>query len=233
MKRFYRDVEAKADGDGFIVTLDGKTVRTPGRQLLSIPTAALAESVAGEWRDQGEEILPHDMPLTQLANTAIDRTRPYRLSVVEQVSAYAETDLLCYRAADPPDLVQIQADSWQPLLDWAEETFEARLEVTEDIAPLEQSKEARLAIFRAVMAFDDFRLTGLHATTAVSGSVVIALALASDHIDPDRAFKASQLDEFYQVQKWGDESDARARREEIREVLSTAAHFMTLSRLIV
>lgn len=230
MKRFYERVNPVASENGFTVTLDGKTVRTPGRRNLEMATQALAEAIAGEWRAQGEEIQPLDMPLTQLANTAIDRTRPHRGQVIEQVASFAGTDLLCYRASDPPDLAQLQAESWQPLLDWAETTYASRLRVTTDIRPLEQSKEALLAIFRAVAASDDFVLTGLHAATAASGSVVIGLALAGGHMESEEGYGLAQLDELYQIERWGEDSEARAHREEVRDVLASATHFMALCR---
>lgn len=228
MKRFYSQVDMVAEGRTAAVTLDGKAIRTPGRHALELPTVALAEAVAAEWHAQGDEIQPRDMPLTQLANTAIDRTRPHRTQVIEQVASYAETDLLCYRASDPPDLVQIQAERWEPLLDWAAATYESRLQVTKDIAPLQQPKAALLGIFQAVAAYDDFVLTGLHAATAASGSVVIGIALARGHLDAEKGYELAQLDELYQIEKWGEDSDARVRREEIRDVLASAARFMVL-----
>lgn len=228
MKRFYREVATEPAGRVFTVTLDGKSVRTPGRFPLEMPTVHLANAIAEEWRSQGDEIHPRDMPLTQLANSAIDRTRPQRTAVIEQVAAYAETDLLCYRVSEPPDLAQIQADSWQPLLDWVEATYGARLSVTAELAPLRQPETALLAIYRAVAALDDFMLTGLHAATAVSGSVVIGLTLVCSHIDAERGYELSQLDELYQARKWGDDDDARSRREEIFGVLAAADRFMAL-----
>lgn len=230
MKRFYQNVNVVADGQGFAVTLDDKAVRTPGRHNLQMPTQALAEAVASEWREQGDEIQPLDMPLTQIANTAIDRTRPQRTAVIEQIAAYAETDLLCYRVSAPPDLAEAQAENWQALLNWAETTYQAHLQVTVDIAPLEQPRESLLAIYRAVAALEDFALTGLHVATAASGSVVIALALECEQIDSEKGFELALLDEIYQSQKWGDDDDARAHREELRLVLASATRFMVISR---
>ena len=228
MKRFYDQVETVVEGRAIAVTLDGKPVRTPGRHGLGMPTMALADAVANEWQAQGDEIQPRDMPLTQFANTAIDRTRTHRPQVIEQVAAYGETDLLCYRASDPPDLVQIQIERWQPLLDWLEASYGSRLLTTTDIAPLAQPQPALLAIFQAVAACDDFVLTGLHATTAASGSVVIGLALACGHLDAEKAYELAQLDELFQIEKWGEDSDARERCEEIRDVLAAATLFMRL-----
>ena len=230
MKRFYDQVVPVAAKKGFAVTLDGKPVRTPGRHPLEMPTMALAEAVADEWQAQGEEIQPRDMPMTQLSNTAIDRTRPLRSQVIDEVASYASTDLLCYRVSDPPDLARVQAERWQPLLDWAEDTYGASLRVTTDIAPLRQPKGALLAIFQAVAACDDFVLTGLHAATAASGSVIIAIALEKEHVEAQQGYELAQLDELFQIEKWGEDSEARLRREGIRDVLATATAFMSLSR---
>ena len=232
MKRFYENVRVQSEGGDFAVTLDGKGVRTPGRHALEMPTEALAQAVAGEWRAQDDEIQPRDMPLTQLANTAIDRTRPLRTQVIEQIASYGETDLLCYRVADPPDYAEIQAANWQPLLDWAKDTYGARLQVTTDVAPLKQPKTALLALYQAVASHDDFVLTGLHAATSASGSVIVGLALAKGHLDAEQSYSLSQLDELYQTEKWGEDAEARTRREDIRDVLRSAATFMALCQEI-
>lgn len=230
MKRFYEDVQLIQQDKENCITLDGKKIRTPSRQMLRLPTVSLAQAVADEWRDQIGEIRPAEMPLTQLANTAIDRTRPYRVGVIEQVAAYAQTDLLCYRVARPPDLAKQQAAGWQPLLDWGEAEFAANLAVTTDLAPLEQSEQSLLALYTAVAQLDDFSLTGLHAAAAASGSVIIGLALLHRRLGADEAFALAQLDEQYQSARWGEDPDATAQRDTVRRAMTSASSFMALSQ---
>ncbi len=230
MKRFYENVHLIQEDKGYFITLDGKKILTPSRQMLKLPAPSLAQAIAGEWRDQTEEIRPAEMPLTQLANTAIDRTRPHRAGVIEQVASYAQTDLLCYRAAMPRDLAERQAAGWQPLLDWGEAEFGASLAVTTDLAPLEQSEQSLLAIYTTVVKQDDFSLTGLHAATAASGSVIIGLALLRRRLGADEACSLAQLDEHYQSGRWGEDPDATAQRESVRRAMTDASSFMVLSQ---
>ena len=229
MKRFYKDVQLNQEDKGHSITLDGKSVRTPSRQTLKLPTLPLAQAIAGEWRNQGDDINPAGMPLTQLANTAIDQTGPNRIRIIEQVAAYGQTDLLCYRVAQPVDLAELQEKSWQPLLNWCEAEFQASLKTTTDLAPLEQPEASLLAIFSAVAQLDDFSLTGLSAGTAASGSVILGLALPRHRLTADEACSLAQLDEQYQSEQWGEDPDSKAQRESVRQAIALAASFMTLS----
>lgn len=230
MKRFYKNVELVQEDKGCFVTLDDKNIRTPSRQILTLPNRALAQAIADEWRAQIEEIRPADMPLTQLANTAIDRTRPHRIRVIDQVAAYARTDLLCYRAALPPDLARQQAAGWQPLLDWCDSKFGARLAVTTDLAPVEQPENSLLAIYTAIARLDDFSLTGLNAATSISGSVVIGLALLNRRLGAEEAGSLALLDDHYQSDRWGDDPDAAAQRNSVCRDISMAASFMEMAQ---
>lgn len=229
MKRFYAEAAAAPEAGAFTVTLDGRPVRTPGKQALRLPTRPLGEAVAAEWRAQGEAIAPATMPLTRLANSALDRTAPNRAQVIEQVAAYAGADLLCYRAESPEALVARQAATWQPVLDWLARNHRAPLRVTAGIAPVEQDRDALLAIYTTVAAFDDFRLTGLHAATAGCGSVALALALAAGRIDADDAWRAAHLDELFQAERWGGDREAEERREALHVEIAAAARFMALA----
>ncbi len=136
MNRFYRQAEPIAAADGFGVTLDGKPIRTPGKRDLVVPTAALAAAIAAEWNAQQREVRPRSMPLTQLANTAIDRVKTQRAPVVRQIADYAATDLVCYRALRPPQLAQRQQAVWQPLIDWAVLRYDAPLDITAGVIPI-------------------------------------------------------------------------------------------------
>lgn len=228
-RRFYRTAAAAPAVGGFAVALDGKPLRTPAGTPLSLPTPALAEAIAAEWAAQGEILQPHAMPLTQLASTAIDRVAPQRGAVIDELINYAATDLLCYRAEDPPELVERQWWAWQPLLDWAAGRHGAALSVTAGIVPMPQPEPALAALRRAVEAQDDFRLTALQSATAAAGSLVVALAMIEGEIDADRAFVVAFLDEIYQAELWGDDAEAEERRDRLRSDLAAAARFVQLA----
>ncbi len=229
-KRFYGAVRVAPLGDGFTVTLDGRAVRTPAGRELTLPTEPLARAVAGEWEAQDAEVRPHTMPMTQLANAAIDRVEPHRQVIIEQTVAYARTDLLCYRADSPPELTDRQAASWPPLLDWAAETYRARLRVTRGVTPVDQPEAALDALRAAVEALDDMKLTALASVTGASGSLIVALALATGRIGADEAYEVSQIDESYQLEKWGEDADAQARRRRLHADIRAAAAFLALAR---
>ena len=229
-KRFYGAVGVAPLGDGFTVTLDGRAVRTPAGRQVTLPTEALARAVAGEWEAQEENVRPHTMPMMQLVNAAIDRVEPHRHEVIEQAVAYARTDLLCYRADSPPELTDRQAASWQPLLDWAAETYRARLNVTCGVTPADQPEAALDALGAAVEALDDLELAALARVAGASGSLIVALALAAGRIGADEAHAVSQLDESYQVEKWGEDAEAQARYRRLHADIRAAAAFLALAR---
>jgi chaperone required for assembly of F1-ATPase len=235
MKRVYarvetRPLEGSQENGGWGIALDGKPVRTPARRELAVPSAALAAAIAAEWDAQRDEIRPATMKLTRLAATAIDRTAAQRALVVAETANYAATDLVCYRAEHPPALAARQHAVWQPLVDWAALRYDAALAVTEGIVPAAQSPAALRAFAAVVAAHDDFRLTALHTLTAASGSLVIALALCEGRLDPEAAFAASQLDETFQIEAWGEDSEAAARRQALAADIAAAARFIALLR---
>ncbi|MEL0144458.1 MAG: ATP12 family protein [Alphaproteobacteria bacterium] len=231
MKRFYKKVAASpVEGANYEVHLDGRPVRTPIRHALQLPGAALARAVADEWDAQGEEIDLDSMPLTRIAATALDRVGEDPDGYVGQVAAYAETDLVCYRAPSPSELVLRQSTAWEPLLDWAHRTFGVRLAATEGVTPLDQEPET-LARFRDVVAsHDPFELAVLGVATSASGSLVVALALAHAHIDAGQAFEVSQLDETFQSELWGMDPEAERKLEILKADLETSAAFLELLR---
>ena len=227
--RFYKQAAATGPDDGAHgVALDGRPVRTPGGAPLAVPTRALAQAIAGEWRDQGDKIDPLSMPVMRLAATAIDRIGRERDAVVARTAAYGGTDLLCYRADEPPALVARQAACWQPLLDWVAEEYGARLAVTTGVAPVAQDDAARSALDRAVKEHDDFRLAALSQVTAACGSLILALGLTARRIDADQAVAASQLDEDWQAGKWGRDRDAEDRRAALAREILAAARYLKL-----
>ena len=228
MKRVYREATTRQAGDGWGVALDAKPMRTPARHELIVPSVALAAAIAAEWDAQQDDIGPATMPLTRLAATAIDRARTQRDLVVAETANYAGTDLVCYRADHPPELVARQQAECQPLLDWTMLRYDASLAVTSGVLPQPQSPAALKAFAAAVTAQDDFRLTALHTMTAACGSLVIALALLEGRLDAAAAFAISQLDETFQIESWGEDAEAAARRHALAEDIAAAARFVQL-----
>lgn len=230
MKRFYRQAGVAEDDAGYVVTLDARQLKTPAKAPLVLPTRALAQAIADEWAAQEGEVRPAAMPLMQLAATAIDRVAKLRGQVAAEVAAYATSDLVCHRAERPPELVARQEAAWQPLVAWAARQLDARLEVAAGVMPLAQPAEALAAVSTAVEAHDDLELTALHSATLACGSVIIALALSAGEIDAGGAWTASQIDESWQIERWGEEAEAMARREALRAEIEAAARFLDLGR---
>lgn len=236
MKRVYKVVSvAEAGRDAgertgaWEVRLDGRPLRTPGRAPLALRSRALADAVAAEWDAQVEEIRPDTMPMTQLASTAIDRVAPQRDAIVDGVAKYAETDLLCYRAeSHQPELLARQRRVWQPLLDWAALRYDATLAVSSGVMPRPQPPGACRALKAAVEALDDMTLSGLQSAVAASGSLVLGLALLENRVTAEEAFEASQLDETFQIEQWGEDAEAAARRAALRRDLLDARRFLDL-----
>jgi chaperone required for assembly of F1-ATPase len=228
MKRVYTSVDTRQAGDGWGIALDGRPLRTPAKRELIVPNEALAAAIAAEWDAQESDIHPETMPLTRLAATAIDRTAEKRADIVAEIANYAATDLLCYRAERPPALAARQEAVWQPLLDWAAGRYDAGLAVTAGIVPTAQSPASLKAYAAAVAALDHFRLTALQAATAASGSLILALALHEKRLDAEAAFAASQLDETFQIEAWGEDAEAARRRRALAADIAAAARFLDL-----
>lgn len=210
-KVFWTRVEvAEADGGGFAVTLDGRHVRTPAKALLRLPTPELAEAVAEEWAVQRGTVDPGSMPMTRLANTALDRVAPQVAEVAALVAAYGGTDLLCYRAEGPEALAERQAQGWDPLLDWAASALGARLVATRGVVPQAQEEGALAALEAAVGHRGPFRLAALHDLVAISGSLVLGLAVQAGRLTAAEAFALSRIDEDWQASLWGEDAEARA-----------------------
>ena len=231
MKRFWKTVAlVAADDGGFGVTLDARPVRTPARVPLVLPTRALADAVLAEWAAQGDEVDPRTMPMTGLSNAAIDRVLPDPSLFVTQIAAYAETDLLCYRADAPATLVARQADAWDPLLAWARTRYGIALKVTAGIVHVAQPPETLARLRTAVAAQDAHALAALSPLVTIGGSLVAALAVAERMIDADAAFDLTHLDELWQVERWGEDALATEARTLRRADFIAAARFLDLSR---
>ena len=228
MKRFYQDAAVVEAGNGFSVSLDGKPVRTPAKQPLLVPSRALAEAVAEEWRAQGDTVDPRNLPLTRLCSIAIDLVGPRREAVVAEIAKYAGTDLVCYRAEEPAELTARQHATWQPLIDWAALRFDAPLAVTAGVLPVAQAEETLRAFERAIAAYDTPRLAALHLATAACGSLVVALALVEGRIDAEAAFAASELDESFEIERWGEDSEQTRRRTALKADIALARRLVEL-----
>jgi chaperone required for assembly of F1-ATPase len=229
-KRFYKSVGTQSADGGFAVTLDGRHLRSPAGAALLAPTLELAKGIAEEWDAQGETIDAQSMPLMRLMSTAIDRVAAARAQLVDQVVAYAATDLLCYWVEQPADLALRQKAVWQTLLDWADRTYGARLNVTTGIIPVKQPEDALGALRRPVEDTSDFELTALSTATAAASSLVVGLAMLAEEIDAGAAFEAAELDSSFQIERWGEDPEAAQRRDRLRADFKVVERFLYLGR---
>ncbi|OFX05417.1 MAG: hypothetical protein A3D94_20935 [Alphaproteobacteria bacterium RIFCSPHIGHO2_12_FULL_66_14] len=230
MKRFYKETAIEAAEGGFRVLLDGKPMRTPAKAILVVPTKPLAEAIAAEWSgvpDKAEINAAH-LPLTRLAATGLDRVVPRREEVIADTAKYAGSDLLCYRATTPVSLVKLQHDAWQPLLDWVAERYGARLKVAEGISFVDQPEQALANLRDAVSGHADLALSALYNLTHTAGSLVIALAVAEGRLTSEAAFAAAQVDELYQIERWGDDPLAAKHRDGVAKDIDAGARFLAL-----
>lgn len=228
MKRFYTTVGLAEGADGFGVLLDGRRLKTPAKRPLALPRRGLAEALAAEWQAQEGEIRPDTMPLMQLVSTAMDRVLDAREAVIEETAKYAATDLLCYRASEPRELVERETRLWQPLLDWASLRFDAPLRVTQGLTPIGQPADSLKALRAAVASLDLLALTGVADLTASCASLVLALAVFERRISADEACAAALIEETYQIERWGEDAEAAVRRRRIIAAIQAAAQFLSL-----
>jgi chaperone required for assembly of F1-ATPase len=228
MKRFWKNAEAVAVEDGWGVTLDGKPLRTPARTILALPFEALARAIATEWNDAGETVDPRAMPLTGLANAAIDRVAPDKCAFAATLARYAETDLACYRADSPPELVRRQAERWDPLLGWARRRYDVDFAVTNGVMHVPQPKATVDRLGHAVAALDTFRLAGLAPLVSIGGSLAAALAVLDRGIEAADAWLAVSVDERWQLEQWGSDAEAEQALDNRRRDFMAAASFLQL-----
>ncbi len=227
MKRFY--TQAAVTGAGpFGVALDGRPVRTPARAALAVDSRRLAEAIAGEWNGQGAEILPRTMPLTGLANAAIDRVAPDTMAFADGLSVFAENELLAYRADGPPALVAAQAAGWDPWLGWARRRFDVDFTLVTGIIHRPQPPATLARIAAAYRAFDGFQLAALNPVVTICGSAVLGLAVAEGAMAADEAWAIGHLDELWQAEQWGKDPLAEAGHKERQGDLAAAVDFLRL-----
>ncbi len=228
MKRFYQTVDVASVEGGFGVLLNDKRLKTPGKRSFILPNLALAAAIAQEWAAQGAEIRPDTMPLMKLASTALDRVIDHRDSVVAETANYGASDLLCYRASHPDDLVAAEQAAWQPWLDWASLRFDAPLLVGRGLTPIVQPLSSRNALRAVVDGLDPLSLTAVADLTAATGSLILALAVWDGKIDGAEAHRLSVLDELYQVGRWGEDDLATERRSGVARDIDAAVQFLVL-----
>lgn len=227
-KRFWKVTDVADGAAGWEVQLDGRVLRTPAKSALVLPTEKLARAIASEWDAQIDEIKPSEMPLTRTANSAIDKVTPQKAAVADMLAAYGENDLLCYRAEGPEALVARQAESWDPFLEWAAETLEARLLKTAGVIPVSQPSHSIARLRERVHALDAFTLAGFHDFVVLSGSLVLAFA-ALQNIKPiDIIWDASRIDEIWQEEKWGTDIEATEAASRKRSDFLQARIFLDL-----
>lgn len=230
-KRFWSEAAPVPEAEGFAVALDGRRVKTPAKAPLVVPTEALAEAIAAEWQAQGEKIDPTKMPATRAANAAIDKVAPQFDEVAEMIAGYGATDLLCYRAEAPEELARRQAEAWDPLLDWAKEGLGARLGAASGIMYLPQDERALQRLHGQVAAFDAWRLTAFHDLVSLSGSVILGFAVTEGVRSVEEAWSLSRIDEDWQIEQWGEDSEAAEFARARRQAFLDAARFDSLCRL--
>jgi chaperone required for assembly of F1-ATPase len=229
-KRFYKEASVEARDGAFALLLDGRPARTPARRALALPTESLAEAVAAEWRAQGEILDPGAMPLTRIANSAIDGVADQREAVIDDLARYAGSDLVCYRAGEPSRLVAAQAAAWDPVLEAIRAETGARFVLSEGVTFVAQPEGAVAAVRERIAREDTpFRLAALHVMTTLTGSVLIALACATGRLDPEAAWRAAHADEIYQERVWGEDAQAMARRAARRADFLAAARTYELA----
>ncbi|HEY6048181.1 MAG TPA: ATP12 family protein [Sphingomicrobium sp.] len=228
MKRFWKEVSVEPVDDGWSLALDGKPVKTPARLALVVPTQALGEAIAGEWRSVEGDVDPRAMPLTGLANAAIDRVAPERQAFAGGLARYGEADLACYRSDWPPELVERQRAAWDPLLAWARRRYDVDFSTTSGLMHIPQPQATVERLAHEVERLDAFHLAGLSPLVTVGGSLIAALAVLEKAITPDRAWDAVSIDERWQLEQWGADGEAETALDNRRSDFFAAVRFLEL-----
>ena len=229
MRKFYKIAEAGTAPGGHVVRLDGKPVKTPLKHVLLLTSQPLAEAIAQEWAAQGDELMPLTMPLTQLANTMVDKARgPDRLAMEAELVKYGGSDLICYFATHPADLVRLHQQQWTPLLAWMKERYGIAFEFVSGIQYRQQPQEALDKLKQRIVGLDAAEFTVVQAAAAATGSVTIALALLEGRLSAEEAYQASCVDEIYQLKTWGADEPAQKRLDILRSELGMIAQFNAL-----
>ena len=207
-KRFWKEATTVATDTGWTVQLDGRSIKTPAKAALTLPTRSMADAIAAEWQAQDEVVNPMSMPFTRSANAAIDKVAVQHGEVADMLAAYGDADLLCYRADTPEELVKRQADTWDPYLDWAAKTLGARLSPRTGVIHESQDAAALQSLSGRVHALNEFELAAFHDLVSLSGSLILGFAAAQDLHAAPIIWAASRVDETWQEEQWGDDEEA-------------------------
>ena len=230
-KRFYKvasvAVLAKAGSEApYGIELDGSAVKTPKKRVLAVTSRDFADAIAAEWAAQDKLIDPATMPLTRIANTAIDAVADMMADVAEDIAKFAGSDLLCYRSEGPQALVARQAAAWDPVLTWAHKDLGARFILAQGIVPIEQPARSLEQIAKALENYDAFQLSSLHIITTLTGSALLALAFARGVVTRDAIWAAAHVDEDWQIEQWGEDEEAQTRRAGREREFTAAAQVL-------
>lgn len=227
-KKFWKETSVEAQEGGFAVLLDGRGLKTPAKTPVVVPTQAIAEAIAKEWDAQVEEIDPTQMPVTRWANAALDKVALQHAEVADMLADYGGTDLLCYRADGPKELIARQADAWDPVLDWADKEFSARLLPVEGVMFQAQEETALTNLKTRVHAFSNFELAAFHDLVSLSGSLVLGFAAVHEYAPIEELWSLSRIDEQWQEEQWGEDEEASELAETKRLAFIQAAHNFNL-----
>lgn len=227
-KRFWSATTVVPVDNGYTVQLDGRSVKTPAKELLVVPTEEMARAIAQEWDAQDEKIDPGTMPVTRSANAALDKVRQQKNEVADMIAAYGDSDLICYRATEPKELVERQAKAWDPMLDWAESVLSAPLQPVSGVMHSPQPSDALCSLKDKVHAQCAFKLTALHDLVSLSGSLIIGLAAIENQTDPETLWGLSRVDETWQEELWGKDDEATEHSERKKSAFLHAKRFFDL-----
>ena len=230
MKRFWKEARVSETADGYAVLLDGRGVKTPAKHSLVLPTRPMAEAIAAEWDAQEAEVNPLSMPSTRTANAAIDKVSVQHAEVADMLADYGDSDLLCYRADYPEGLVERQSDKWDPMLDWAAEALDARLEIRSGVIHQPQSPDTLSRLRDRTHALSFFELAAFHDLVSLSGSLILGFATSMGKNSPEDIWELSRLDEHWQAEQWGKDDEAEAMAAVKRGEFLHAARMFTLCR---
>lgn len=229
-KRFWTDATVTDADGGFTVLLDKRAVKTPAKAPLILPTEVMAQAIAEEWQAQTDKIDPNTMPVTRSANAALDKVRIQHAEVADMIAAYGDSDLLCYRADSPEELVARQAETWDPYLVWAEEALGAKLEPRTGVIHAGQDAASLARLSEAVHAFDPFELTAFHDLVALTGSLILGFAAERTWAESSSIWSASRVDENWQIEQWGEDEEAQATEQVKKRSFEDALRFIQLTR---
>jgi chaperone required for assembly of F1-ATPase len=226
-KRFWKEAKAVKLDNGFSVELDSRSIKTPAKTPLLVPTLQLADAIAKEWDAQDGQIDPATMPVTRMANSALDKVATQFSDVANMLAAYGDSDLLCYRATHPEELVARQAQRWDPVLNWANDSLHARLKPVSGIIHQPQDQAAIEILSKRVFALSSFELAAFHDLVAISGSLVLGIAVTDNWLTAEAAWDLSRLDELWQEEQWGSDDEATDLAAKKKDDFLNAAWFFS------